>query len=260
MPNFRGNRSGPPAGPDAQQIESNNNRRLLDISPMERRGADTIFMNKYYIYNISPIWNFVRNHLKLNQAPWYFYDETPKVSKPVVIPGAFLRKYDSDADTSKAYIMEGVDVARDFLGLNQQDQPADPTPQARKNALTLYGCFYTSKPFEELPAEERTNILETSKTAHIAIAREKVFEADAMSDNPKELMCINKFHRAAARFLREEPNHRWVIAQPSKPANTEECVFCGYDNKPGVVKCFNCKEVLDQTAYDALKGKNKQKQ
>lgn len=217
------------------------------IRPLDalQRKALAQLKQKHYIYNVSPIFHWRRRASNVN----FFIARRPvdkKVSVPCVVLPSADRLVIKGEGVAEHVITLGEDLVKDVLGLFQ-------TPNKKGYNLAEAGCFYTAVPLESLPAEERETLIEDAEEAHRQYCSRKVLEADEWWGDPKTRGWIVKKHRDCAHFLNEDRD--WVTRKaPPKAPPTEECVFCGYANKPGVVKCFNCKEILDKKKYAELQA------
>lgn len=207
-------------------------------------GGDRVF-----IYNVSPIFQHVKPMQSYGKVTIAKRSEKERYTAPLVIEPHLVRQYDGGDRLIKNMISEGIEVAEDIVG-NSKDYPQEPY-----NNLENFGVFMTvGRPIEELPKAEQEKILLAAENKHLDMCRQKVYQADQLHSAGKTSY-IPEMPRLCALFLGEEEDHPWV-ARSSKPKKaTEECVFCAFANKPGVIVCQNCKEVLNQEKYDALKAK-----
>ena len=203
--------------------------------------------DRCYIYNVSPIFQHTKPMQQFGKVTIPKRVENERYSSPLVIEPHILRQYDGGDRIIKNMISEGVEVAEDIVG-NSKDYPQEPY-----NNLENFGVFMTvGKRIEELPQDEAEKILLAAENKHLDMCRQKVYQADQLHSAGKTAY-IPEMPRLCALFLGEEEDHSWV-ARSSKPkSEIEECVFCAFGNKPGVVVCRNCHEVLNQEKYDALK-------
>ena len=210
-----------------------------------------------YVYNISPIFKWAKDYPGLGPMTLMPRKEDERVSEPIVLHDRLVRGFDGGNGIRRLMVENPLDIVQDFLCCSP-DFPGRP-----ENNFTRYGCFYTEGiPLSEMPKEEQEKILDAAELEHRNRLHEKVGEADALQ-NTQFRVCITEVHRKAALYLhrtgdiQELPD--WVQRR-SKLNTTEECRFCGFENRRGIVKCRNCHEVLDQEAYDALKkGSGKKK-
>jgi hypothetical protein len=227
--------------------------------PMTRseRELMRVPVDAVYIYNLSPIWKWQKDFpglgsISIFATPWRTasqFSSVPKVySDAIALERRMVRTYDGGNRILKQMTENPIEIAEDVLCCSTE------FPGRPENNLTLYGCFYTiGKPIEEFSPKERQEILDDAEFKHINKCHEFVAQGDALADGifkPVEV------HKRCALFLGEERD--WV-ARRGKLTATDECPFCGYDNKRGVSKCRNCHEVIDPVKYAeqqaALKGK-----
>lgn len=237
------------------EIASNAVRGVRPLSKADRRvlnsGEPPVF-----IYNVSPVFQWGAN------AGGRSYGVIPKrkagakISVALEIPGALVRDYDAGNRMRQTYTEIGIDIAEDILSCSKE------MPGLPQNDLTNYGCFYLiGERFEDLTEDAQENILREANAKHEEKCRLKVGEADQLADSEVTRRWISEPYRLCAIFLAEECgdktmyDRRWVTTRGrSSQKVIQECKFCGFEMKRGLIKCPNCKEVLDQDAYDALKA------
>jgi hypothetical protein len=209
-----------------------------------------------YVYNVSPIFKWHKDFPGLGPMNLQPRREDQRVSDPIEIIDRLVRGFDGGNGIRRLMVENPRDIVEDFLCCSPE------FPGRQENNLTRYGCFFLEDtPLDELPQDEQEKILDAAELEHRNRLHEKVGDADALQ-NTQFRVCIGEIHRKAALYLHkvgdiaELPD--WVQRR-SKLNTTDECRFCGYDNKRGIPKCRNCHEVLDQEAYDRLKGEGGKK-
>lgn len=225
-------------------------KRLLDSGEPE-----------IYIYNVSPIFEWGAKSGGKSIGSILKRKAGAKVSEPLVIPGVMIRDFDAGNRYRQTYTELGKDIAEDVLGCSKE------MPGLPQNDLTLRGCFYIiGKKFEELPQREQETILVEANARHEEKCRQMVLEADSFADSEVQRRWISEPYRLCAIFLAEEYGdksmyeRRWVSSRGgAQKKAVEECRWCGFEHKPGIVLCPNCKNILDQAKYDAM-SKTGQKQ
>lgn len=209
-----------------------------------------------YIYNVSPIWSWKRPIAGRGDVMIPVRKKGDKISQPLVIPNVIVRDYDAGNRTRQMYTEEGQDVAEDILCCSTE------MPGMPQNDLTGYGCFYlVGTKFEDLAKDEAEEIFGTADAKHEAKCREWVMNGDQLADNDITRRWITPVFRMCAVFLAERGDRsmyerRWVSVrgQEHRP-KVEECRWCGTENKPGLVLCPNCKNVLDDARFAAMSKK-----
>lgn len=197
-----------------------------------------------YIYNISPIFKWQKDFAGLGTLTLFPRKSDQKVSDPVVISDRMVRAYDGGNRVQKKMIETPLEIVEDFLACST-DYPGRP-----ENNLTSWGAFFTvGKSLEEMDPREAQVIIDEAELKHQNKCEQKVAEADALSRSPNLNGCVVEMHRKCALYLGLKRD--WVASRDKLNA-TEECVWCGFDNKRGVVKCRNCHEVLDPTKYKEM--------
>jgi hypothetical protein len=227
------------------------------LSKMDRRivraGGPSIF-----IYNVSTVFDWKRPIQGRSRAFIPKCKAGELVSEALEIPPFVVRDFDKGNRNRSQLPEEGKDIAEDILGCSTE-YPGLPV-----NNLTNYGCFYlVGKRFEELPEKERQKILDEANDKHDNMCRTKVLEGDQLHSAGHSHWLTEMYRLCALhlqiRFKRENWARDWVARRGGSTVETEDCVFCGYSNKRGVVKCQNCHEILSQEAYDKLIASRKSK-
>lgn len=231
-----------------------------------------------YIYNVSTIFewrrivkgfgtfiipkapavgtNIVDNEGKTRPATEDDIRGIHKVSTAIVINHSFVNSYDKGDTRRIPYVEYGEDIAEGIVG-NSKLYPSDlaiPT-----NNLETWGVFITyGHPFHELPKDIQDDIYTKAMTQHQARCFEKVIKADELFNRAPN--CVLEIHRKCALAVGE--TRPWVTSRtPVKKANMIECPFCTSEIKATALKCPECREVVNQEAYNArLKSAKKPKQ
>ena len=238
-----------------QILGNNRNPRMRRLSPvlqkLVRAGGLLV-----YVYNVSEVFDHKRPVQGRGQAYIPRRKAGEAVSEALVIPAFLVRDFDRGNRTREQFVEEGEDIAMDILGCNPN------YPILDVNNLTLKGCFYTiGKQIEELTEKKRSELIDTANLKHEDHFRRKVLEADQYHSS-NHGHWITEMYRLCAlhlqeRFPREDWTRDWVAKRGRSTVDTDDCAFCGYTNRSGVVKCQNCKEILNQEAYDKLVASRK---
>lgn len=224
--------------------------------PLQRfeRNALKAPVEAVFLYNISPIFMWQKIYPGLGALTLRAREEKEPYSAPVVLERRMVRPFDGGNNIQQLMVEEPLDIAQDFLVCSPE------FPGRPENNLTRYGCFYTlGEPIEN--QDDRQKILDDAELNHRNRCHEKIAEADALQNGPFRV-CIVEVHRKCALYLqatgdiKELPD--WV-SRRAKLNTTDECEFCGFENRRGSPVCKNCREVLDQAKYDELKAKRKKK-
>ena len=209
-----------------------------------------------YVYNISPIFKWAKDYPGLGPMTLMPRKEDERVSAADRSACRLVRRLRWRKRNPPTH---GRESARHRAGFPLLLAGFPRAPGKQSHALRLL-LHRRNSPLE-MPKEEQEKILDAAELEHRNRLHEKVGEADALQ-NTQFRVCITEVNRKAALYLhrtgdiQELPD--WVQRR-SKLNTTEECRFCGFENRRGIVKCRNCHEVLDQEAYDALK-KNRQEE
>ena len=197
-----------------------------------------------YLYNVSPIWKHTKEFKGLGTVTLARRKEDAVVSIPTIIERRMVRGHDGGGGIRRLMVETPSDIADDFLCISKEifSRP--------ENSLVEFGCFRISKPLEDLEDEERLDILDAAELKHRNKCREFVLHADALW-NSQWRACVVEVHRKCALYLFQTEQlelPEWV-SKRGKVRQTEECPVCAFENKRGVMKCQNCREVLDEAAY-----------
>lgn len=240
------------------EIASN---RVAGVRPL--RKSDRRLLNAgdpaIYIYNVSPVWQWTRPMIRKGEVVIPRRGKLPaKVSLPLTIPGAVVGDYDAGNRFRQQFVEDGVSVAEDILCCSKE------MPGMPQNDLTGYGCFYlVGQKFEELIESEQDAILVEARRKHEEKCREKALEADQLADNDitRRWVTSCEMYKLCALFLAEECGdktmleRRWV-SRRGRTTIVTECKWCGAENKPNLVVCPNCKNVLDEERFEELKNRS----
>jgi len=111
--------------------------------------------------------------------------------------------------------------------------------------------------FRPTPAE-----LQKARAAlnqHLNVLVNQARSAAAQGQKAAEETIRPEQHIRAAQMLGLDPQaERWMQNAVPEAARVK-CMYCGVSVPDGVVKCPNCREILDQDKYDAMKAKSKKK-
>ena len=248
--------------------DSRNSQR---VQPMIRSQLESLKGGvECFIYNVSPIFQWERGYKGLGT---FLIQRRPevgqvlildgkehtvteadikgrfRVSQPLCIAHAYRQSYDKGDNRRIPYVEYGEEIAESLVG-NSKIYPPDllhPT-----NNLENWGVFIAyGTPYDKLPKAEQDALFLKASIAHETRCREKVATADRNINRfPSAVLEV---HRQCALFVGEE--RQWVTTRGdiSKKLGNIECPYCASSIKPSVVVCPNCKEVVNQEKYDAMK-------
>jgi hypothetical protein len=173
-----------------------------------------------------------------------------KLSAPVHIAHSYVASYDKGDTRRIPYVEYGEEIAESVVG-NSALYPADlvnPTSN-----LENWGVFITyGKPYEDLPKAEQDALYIKAQAVHQKRCFEKVLNADTLFN--RSPACVLEIHRLCALEIGEE--RRWVTQRaPRSKADTIECPFCTSEIKPTALVCPQCRNVVNQEAYDKRTAK-----
>ena len=252
-------------------VDSRNSQR---VQPMIRSQLESLKGGTAcWIYNISPIFEWKRGYKGLGTFTIQRRPEAGqvvmengkeytvtaddirgryRVSQPLIIQHAYRQSYDKGDNRRIPYVEYGDEIAESLVG-NSKLYPADllhPT-----NNLENWGVFITyGKRFEELPKDEQDTLFLKASLAHHKRCLEKVGTADRHIN--RFPTAVLEVHRKCALFTGEK--RAWVTdrgAEVTAKGQLIECPFCASEIKASVVICPQCKEVVNQEKYDAMKAK-----
>ena len=228
-----------------------------------------------YIYNVSPIFEWKRMYkglgtfviprrpnvgevIKEKNAAGQFVEHTVteedirgkyRVSKPVILNHSYRMSYDKGDNRRIPYVEYGEEIAESLMG-NSKLYPSDLTYPT--NNLEAWGCFVTyGKTFHELPKDEQDELYLNAVTVHEKRCREKVQKADQLITRFPD--AVLELHRQCALFVDEK--RPWLTSRGKRSSAMIECPFCGSDIKSTVVKCPECREIVDVERYKSMTTK-----
>lgn len=260
------------------KMQSLNDRKRRPLTPFERRLLDTEEEAPFYIYNVSPIHEWARPQGQLGTITIPKRDWKAVVSEPVVIKGAVVRWVNKGLMT-EPFIEGGDDIVKDICGCGDTADGRHPNSN-----LLRFGVFYTVRPFDvaNLPLHKRESIEEADNkvtkdqllqqlltpkheqksliaeaTAKLMNAlQDRILEADNWHSNAATRNYIGSIHRdsllAFNTISGKKETRPWAGVMTGE--TLEACEFCGTMVRPGLLKCPNCLEVLNQEAYDKAKA------
>lgn len=245
----------PQQSAQAEQVVQNlrNQNKFNRTRPLTKfeREALNAPIEAVYMYNISPIWKWQKDYPGLGTLTLFPRRSEQQYSDAIVLEKRMVRAFDGGNRIQRLMVETPLEIVEDFL-VCSRDYPGRP-----QNNLLEFGCFYTvGQPIEDVPAKERQVILDDAELKHRNKCLEFVGQADALASSPNMQAMVVEVHRKCALFLGEERD--WVQRR-AKLNPTEECPFCGFDNRRGVAKCKNCAEILDLKLYETLKAKHASK-
>jgi hypothetical protein len=121
------------------------------------------------------------------------------------------------------------------------------TGDAKPGMFWLAGRYDHSE-VEELFAEELAAARERHRRWYINLTR----MADSDWNKNHNIMVISDLQRTAAKSIGHKAE--WVTAITAEAPMMIKCKFCQVDINPEVVKCPNCKEVVNEKKYKELVG------
>lgn len=229
--------------------------RTRPLTKFEREALNAP-IEAVYLYNISPIFKWQKDYPGLGIISLFPRRADQDYSDPITLAKRLVRTFDGGNRIQRLMVETPLEIVEDFL-VCSPDFPGRP-----ENNLTKWGAFYTiGQPIEKFNETERQDILDDAELKHRNKLHEMVASADALKNGPMHSL-IGETHKKAALYLNsveqmELPD--WV-ARRAKLNPTEECPFCGFENKRGIAKCHNCKEVLDVALYAKLQADRKGKE
>jgi hypothetical protein len=244
----------PQAGPVNSELSRLNNRRRTKLTKFQEHELEEGQKHPVYIYNVSPIHRWDRYQGQLGTLVINKCDDGQRVSEPLIIPGCIVRYFDKGFGKQEAMIEGGMEIAEDICGCSKEYPPDSPTSN-----LTNYGVFILQKPIDEYPEKKQLEFINEALQKLIPQLQLRIQEADQWWQGvpaPVYKGLIVSIHRDALRLYNEltgsKEERPWATIRYQGKA-TEECKFCGFANRSGVVKCQNCHEILDTEQYEKLK-------
>lgn len=183
-----------------------------------------------YIFNVSPN-AFIENRGGLGDFVIQACPEGAKVSPATVIPGVVKEFYDNGTTTKGLALHEGINVARDVVGISSADRQCG----VFTTNLEWHGVFIskTKEPSDKDIAAARAK----RKERNLYV----INEADGLYlKGPKGMEEIGIPHRLAAR--EENVKRPWS----EKTVSQETCPACGSDVRPGIAVCPVCAVILNE--------------
>lgn len=234
-------------------MRSRGGTAVRPLDALQKKALIEIRKERRYIYNVSPIFAWKRRAGGVG----FFVPkrhEGEKVSHALVVLGASVRYVVKGEGVAEPVITLAEDMVRDVLG-------AYENPRKKGYDLREAGCFSTDAPLERLSAEERETLLENANEKHRLFCARKVLQADEFWPDQKMRMNVIEVHRRCLLFLQSldptshEWDREWAARRGTKPGPAKiECRFCGFENKPDLAMCPNCKQVLNKKLYEKMQA------
>jgi hypothetical protein len=215
------------------------------VLPLAKQIEDLSIATQVHIYNVGP-WDHIR---ELGSAGTWFIPackEGMKFARVLPIPGVFSELCVMDEKNMERKLEPGGGryIAEQIIGIGSHRAPAD--------SLIPMGVFIGG---EEGPKAKPTDVeLKTAVATLHDFYNFLVLEAKLAFEEGKEkaAMTITDRHRVAAQKLKLD-NEPWMTRQIV--TGRQVCPACGTPSGENVVLCPNCKFVLNEEKYNALKGR-----
>jgi hypothetical protein len=250
-------------------VDSRNNQR---VQPMIRSQLAAMQHGiPCWIYNVSPIFEWRRQYKGLGtftisrrpsvgqvillDGKEHTVTESDilgrlRVSQPLLIEHAYRQSYDKGDNRRIPYVEYGEEIAESLVG-NSKLYPPDllhPT-----NNLENWGVFITyGTTFHELPKAQQDELFLRASALHQKRCYEKVQIADRHINRfPQTVL---EMHRQCALFVGEK--RPWVTERTIQAKiDVMPCPFCASEIKASVVKCPQCREIVNFERYEAMKAR-----
>lgn len=225
--------------------EMNAGRRLADIPDAIKQLSKE---KQVFIFNVGP-WAHTQLMGSFGTIRIPACKEGEPFSEPVLIDGIPTEQYPMNEAQMTAMMYDGWTHAHEIIGIGKHLSPS--------NALTQYGVGVSR---EWPPSEED---LRGAQHALRNKLEDLVNEANlAMAQGPKiaEETIRPEQHFIAARLLKKTVAECPWMNRSVKMAERIACQFCGEPMGAELPKCPNCKEIVNQAAYDAAKRQAKGKE
>ena len=201
-----------------------------------------------FIFNVGPWPHTVFSNYGRMYIP--ACPEGKEHSEALKIPGVPSMPYPDSESSMKLHLEKGGGeyLAQQILGIGPHMHPG--------NSLLRYGVFVAKQwpPTKEEIQKAKDALYKGELTSLVSEADQAAAEGPKASENT-----IRDRHQTAARMLKlSVADHPWMGRFQGASMARTECKFCGEPMKAGLPKCPNCKEVVDQAAYDRMKGKAKE--
>ncbi len=261
-------------------MNSFNKRNRRRLTPFEAKILLDGEENPFYIYNVSPIHEWKRGQAQLGTIVIQKRKWEEVVSIPTVIKGATCTFVKNGLTAEEPFIEGGLEKAEDIVGCSPRADGTHPSSN-----LTNYGVFISTKPFDQsnlpeqklqrirlatgdakeqllgewvVPKHQQKSMIGEATAKLIGDLKQRILEADNWHmGGPGQRAYIGDWHREclkALNFITGKKEARpWASIMTDDAL--ESCQFCGHTQKPGLPLCANCKNVINQAAYDKLTKK-----
>lgn len=215
------------------ELAKENARIVPQVSETLRRIAEE---KKVHIFNIYPVsWRKSLGSLGTFTIPACADNGSQRpedwapYSKALIVPGLVFESFDMGTKHLSMAHWDGMDVAKDILGL---------TDGLAANSLERWGVFIAAG---ATPTKEE--LLQAKKRLSATMA-EALQEGDRKwRGSDKERKELSDYHKRAAQYLNQK--REW----DSLAAEQVSCKFCGEPIKPNLIKCPQCREILDHQRW-----------
>ena len=258
-------------------MSAHNKKGRRPLTPYEAQQLADGELNMIYIYNVSPIhkWEKPQGQLGTIVIPVRAWDKP--VSIPFPIKGAIVRWVKTGLGLDQPFIEGGMEIARDVCGVAQG---VESHPSSR---LTNYGVFITTRPFDAeylseakrkklasaskveaerllleyvIPKHEQKELIGEATQKLLGDLQSRILEADNWHmGGSDQRRYIGAWHRECLKAFNhitgKKESRPWASIMIEE--TLESCGFCGTMIKPNLIVCPNCKNVLNPSAYEAMK-------
>lgn len=232
-------------------------RRVAEILPQV---AELAKSTPIYIYNVGPrpfvqfmgdLGRFViQPCLKTgDKIPDDYKGKVGEYSHPLILPGIMTVQCPESESSNKVMMDDGWQVAEGILGIaRHMGKDAD---------ITMWGVF-ASRECPPSKADVQAAKLKLQKT-YLRLVEEA---NQAYALGPEQWRNVRQdMHFQAAHALHKTVAECPFLANTVEAigASKQPCPFCGFGIDPALPKCSNCKEVVNQEAYEAAMAKMRRK-
>jgi len=181
--------------------------------------------------------------------------------KPGILPSTFKIEAAEKGDFSILHVEEGIHYIPHVFDNTSIKQTTTPQEMARSivedyasshigiGEFAGPGIFWVEGRLTKLEVKKH----HAKKLAAAELRQTNWFHnliamADADWQRNKNMLAVSDLQRAAARCLGIQKD--WLVA--TKAEETISCPFCKTAIAPDSIKCFNCKEVVNQKKYEEM--------
>lgn len=184
--------------------------------------------------------------------------------KPHMLPSSFRIPAAEYGDISIIHVEEGIHYVPNPFDPGSLKQTTSPAEMARSivdDYVTAHICLGDNCGPGLFWVEGRLTVKEVKDNYRKKLKEYKEKQdnwfhalcamADADWHKNHNMLAVSDLQRMAARSLGLVDRYEWVQLQTQV---TIECPFCKFRITPDSVKCLNCREVVNQKAYERLTG------